>query len=187
MKEGLKGKSAFYNQKAYKSIRIASRYNQLTLQIPEGALWREAGGRLEILVHRETAEGHGTVEGCDREAFDFLKNRRMVFQGGRLVQVSHMDPEAWEPLLEKEALVRVSGFFIEHDEQIGSVGLILGGAAKNGFEKGVEMSDGVFLMKGGNPGARSLGIRLDMADMRVDAVLSGGKIEALVRARQWIL
>lgn len=187
MKEGLKGKSALYNQKAYKSIRIASRYNQLTLQIPEGALWREAGGRLEVLVHRETAEGHGTVLGCDREAFDFLKNRRMVFQGGRLVQVSHMDPEAWESLLEGEALVRVSGFFIEHDGLIGSVGLVLGGAAKNGFEKGVEMSDGVFLMKGGNPGAQSLKIRLDMADMRVDAVLAGGKIEALVRARQWIL
>lgn len=177
-----------FNDRGYERILINSLFNQLTLQIPEDAFWELEGNRLKIVLHREMAEGYATVIGSDCKNLHQLHNRRLTFQGGKITEVSHLDTQAFlaEHFTEKH-LNRVAGFFLEDMETHMHMGFIMGGVDRKGFSNGEGMSDGIFLMKGGNLCPSTLHLYLDMADVRVDAVKPGGKIEALLRGRNWVL
>ncbi|HKL10854.1 MAG TPA: hypothetical protein VJ990_05390 [Clostridia bacterium] len=177
-----------FNEKGYEKIMINSLFNQMTFKLPEDSFWRVRKNRMEILVHRETAEGYGTVLGSEGNSMEFLNNRRITFAGGRMIDISHLDSEAClSEHFAKDNLDRVAGFFIEEEDGHMRMGLILGGMEKKGIINGEKMNDGVFAMKGGNLCEESIRLYMDMTDVRVDAAKQSGKIEALLRERKWIL
>ena len=188
MRDAFNEMCAMFNGKGYEKIMINSLFNQMTLKLPEDSFWRVRKNRMEILVHRETAEGYGTVLGSEGNSMEFLNNRRITFEGGRMVDISHLDSRAFiSENFSKENLDRVAGFFIEEEDGHMRMGIILGGMEKKGIINGEAMNDGVFAMKGGNLCDESIRLYMDMTDVRVDAVKPGGKIEALLRDRKWIL
>ncbi len=177
-----------FNEKGYEKIIINSLFNQMSFRLPEDSFWRVRKNRLEILVHRETTEGYATVLGSEGNSMEFLNNRRIVFSGGKMTDISHLDSQVCltEYFSEKN-LNRVAGFFIEEDGTHMRMGLVLGGMEKKGLINGDAMTDGVFIMKGGNLCETSIRLYMDMTNVRVDAVKPGGKTEALLRDRNWIL
>jgi len=177
-----------FNQNKYERIMINSLFNQMSFKIPEDSFWRVRKNRMEIIVHRETTEGYATVLGSEGNMMEFLNNRRITFLGGKMTDISHLDFEAClADHFSKKNLNRVAGFFIEEEGMHIRMGLVLGGMEKKGLLNGDAMTDGVFIMKGGNLCETSIRLYIDMTNVRVDAVKPGGKIEALLRGRKWIL
>jgi hypothetical protein len=188
MKDTFNRMCELFNEKGYEKIMINSLFNQMSFKLPEDSFWRVRKNRLEIIVHRETAEGYGTVLGSEGNSMEFLNNRRIVFSGGKMTDISHLDSDVClSEYFSEENLNRVAGFFIEEDDTHMRMGVVLGGMEKKGLINGDTMTDGVFIMKGGNLCETSIRLYMDMTNVRVDAVKPGGKIEALLRDRNWIL